>query len=203
MTRYLVDHETLPNLGILLSLYTGMRIGEVCGLQWRNILLDERCIYVNQTMQRIQNKNESGARTSVMITEPKSTSSKRTIPLQNMLISLLRNIEQAPDCFLLTGSENRFLEPRTMENHFNAAMRACGIEGATFHTCRHTFATRSIELGFDIKSLSEVLGHASVQITMDRYVHPSLEFKRENMNRLSALMAESLLNEGKSDESNS
>ena len=192
LNRYLIEHQTLCNLGILLSLYTGMRIGEVCALKWDGISLDERCIYVRQTMQRIPTQNPSGSRTSVILTTPKSITSLRTIPLPNILFSLLRNIEEDPDCFFLTAEPQQFIEPRTMENHFDAAMKACGIEGATFHTCRHTFATRCIELGFDMKSLSEILGHASVKITMDRYVHPSLEYKRENMNRLSSLMAESL-----------
>ena len=79
-----------------------------------------------------------------------------------------------------------------MENKLNAALRACGLESAGFHICRHSFATRCVELGFDTKTLSEILGHASVSITMNRYVHPSMEFKRENMKRLDALLEGSL-----------
>ena len=76
-----------------------------------------------------------------------------------------------------------------MENRFKKALRQAGIEDANFHALRHTFATRCVELGFDIKSLSEILGHASVNITLNRYVHPSMELKQKNMNMLSDLFA--------------
>ena len=63
-------------------------------------------------------------------------------------------------------------------------MDECNIAGAHFHTLRHTFATRCVEAGFDIKTLSEILGHSSIGITLNQYVHPNLDLKRENMNRL-------------------
>ena len=75
-----------------------------------------------------------------------------------------------------------------MENHFKAVAEECGIQNVSFHALRHTFATRCIELGFDIKSLSEILGHASVNITLNRYVHPSMELKQKNMDMLSELL---------------
>ena len=81
------------------------------------------------------------------------------------------------------------MEPRTLENHFSRVAAACDIHGATFHTLRHTFATRAIEFDFDPKSLSEILGHASVAITMNRYVHPSMEFKRRNMDKLADIFS--------------
>lgn len=68
-------------------------------------------------------------------------------------------------------------------------MDQCEIPDANFHCLRHSFATRCIETGFDIKSLSEILGHSTVNITMNRYVHPSMELKRENMNRLTDLFS--------------
>ena len=89
--------------------------------------------------------------------------------------------------FLLTG-ESKYIEPRCMENHFKAAVNACNIKDVNFHTLRHTFATRCVELGFNIKCLSEILGHSSVSITLNRYVHPSMEFKQKNMNMLSKLI---------------
>ena len=91
--------------------------------------------------------------------------------------------------YLLTGSETCFMEPRNLQNHFRKYQEACRLRPVNFHALRHTFATRCIEAGFDIKSLSEILGHANVNITMNRYVHPSLELKRENMNRLTNLFA--------------
>jgi integrase len=75
-----------------------------------------------------------------------------------------------------------------MQDHFKRVITACGIDHATYHALRHTFATRCVELGFDVKSLSELLGHAAVGMTLDRYVHPTLEHKRINMQRLSGHM---------------
>ena len=208
ISQYVVQHGSLADAGILLSLYTGLRIGEVCALRWKCISLDSQSLLVEKTMQRVQafredsvarkNSTEKAlapakrrrpkyARTNVVITEPKSACSVRSIPLPDALTAALKPLEAPPDCFLLTGKPDHFVEPRTLENHFVHVMDACGIKGATFHTCRHTFATRCIELGFDMKSLSEILGHANVNITLNRYVHPSMEFKRENMNKVSGL----------------
>lgn len=91
--------------------------------------------------------------------------------------------------YFLTGSSKKWIEPRTMQNHFKSISRKCNIKEVNFHALRHTFATRCIEYGFDIKSLSEILGHANVNITMNRYVHPTMDLKRNNMERLSPLLA--------------
>ena len=99
-------------------------------------------------------------------------------------------LQQKPaDAYLLTGTAFQYIEPRNMQNRFRKVTELCGIKNVNFHCLRHTFATRCIEAGLDIKSLSEILGHANVNITMNRYVHPSLELKRENMNRLTNLFA--------------
>ena len=83
----------------------------------------------------------------------------------------------------------RFMEPRLLQNHFKKILSGLGIEHANFHALRHTFATRCVELGFDIKSLSEILGHSTVNITLNRYVHPSMDLKQKNMNMLSDLFS--------------
>ena len=186
LNQYLCSHISLPNIGILLTLYTGLRIGELCALKWQDIILDEQILYVHHTMQRVQTFQEK-PRTQVIITDPKSTSSIRYIPIPDFLIEMIQTICQDEACFLLTGDAKKYMEPRTVENHFGRILRACSIEHATFHTLRHTCATRCIEQGVDVKTLSEILGHASVNITMNRYVHPSMEFKRENMNKLAGL----------------
>ena len=90
--------------------------------------------------------------------------------------------------YLLSGNSEKVIEPRSMQYHFKKVLRHCQIREANYHCLRHTFATRCVELGFDVKSLSEILGHASVNITMNRYVHPSMELKRKNMSKLSGLM---------------
>jgi site-specific recombinase XerD len=92
-----------------------------------------------------------------------------------------------PEAFLLTGKKLRFMEPRTMQNHFKRFLAASGIGNANFHCLRHSFATRAIELGFDVKSLSEILGHSSVKISLEKYVHSSFDLKRDHMAKLAAL----------------
>lgn len=188
LNRFLFARRDPISLGILLSLYTGLRIGELCALRWGDVSIEERSLYVHQTMQRLQSPDKSGNKTQIVVTTPKSPSSTRYIPLPDLLLKRLEAERCPDDCYLLTGQPDHFVEPRSMENRFKTVLRACHVENASFHACRHTFATRCIELGFDIKSLSEILGHASVNITMNRYVHPSMAFKRENMNRLSALI---------------
>jgi len=190
LNEYLFKHSDLVSLGILLTLYTGLRIGELCALKWEDISLEDHSIFVHRTLQRIQTFRPE-EKTRVIITEPKSSSSIRHIPIPHPLIKRLGKAKCHASCYLLTGKPDEYIEPRMMENHFNAITRCCDIRGSTFHTCRHTFATRCVELGFDIKSLSEILGHSNVTITMNRYVHPSMEFKQENMNRLSLLLSES------------
>ena len=125
----------------------------------------------------------------MIITTPKSICSIRTIPLPNELYKILIKHQKVSVGYLLTNTNNKFIEPRTMQNKFKKILKSIGIEDTNFHTLRHTFATRCIELGFDVKSLSEILGHATVNITMNRYVHPTLEMKKENMQKLSNLLA--------------
>lgn len=186
LCRYLLKKRDLPSLGIVLALYTGLRVGELCALRWEDIALDEGCLRVHHTLQRLP-AEEGPSKTVILLCPPKSPSSLRTIPIPAALIPLLREHSAGRDCFFLTGT-GQYIEPRSMENRLKAALRDCGLPPAGFHICRHSFATRCVELGFDTKTLSEILGHASVSITMNRYVHPSMDFKRENMNRLDMLL---------------
>lgn len=188
LSKYLCENLSLTNLGILLCLYTGIRIGEICALKWEDISFDDHYLYINKTMQRIQNKeNDEGAKTSILISEPKSECSIRKIPLPNAVFKLIV-ISKCPDnTYFLTGLPYAFIEPRTLQNRFKKVIKNCDIDNANFHALRHTFATRCIELGFDVKSLSEILGHANVNITLNRYVHPSMELKQKNMDMLSDL----------------
>lgn len=184
---YLQDNMNPISLGIVLCFFTGIRIGELCALKWDDFSISEKKMQVRRTMQRIRVDGLEKRKTVVRISEPKSISSIRTIPLPGALLELLEEF-YTPGAFLLTCDKKRFVEPRTMQNRFKAALSSCSISDANFHAIRHTFATRCIEMGFDVKSLSEILGHASVSITMNRYVHPTMALKRENMNRLSELL---------------
>lgn len=189
LNQYLRNDLSLSNIGILICMFTGIRIGEVCALKWKNVLFNERCISIESTAQRLQKFDIEGSRTEVVISEPKSPCSIRKVPIPDNLYYILRELKQGDEDFLLTGNNKDVLEPRTLQNRFKAVIKKCGIDDANFHSLRHTFATRCVEVGVDVKSLSEILGHASVNITLNRYVHPSMELKLKNINMLSDSLA--------------
>ena len=189
LCNYLLEELEPCDIGILVSLFTGLRVGEICALRWEDISLTDKTIRVQHTLQRVQNKSNQELKTKIMITTPKSACSIRTIPIPEELNKVLLTHKKVSVGYVLTNHAYKFVEPRTMQNRFKRALKLSGVEDANFHALRHTFATRCIELGFDVKSLSEILGHATVNITMNRYVHPTLELKKENMEKLSSLLA--------------
>ena len=186
LVRFLFHDHHPRKTGILLSLYMGLRLGEVCALKRQHILYKEEILCIRSTMQRIQNLEEEGKRrTKVIVTDPKSSSSVRDIPIPSFLMERLEDFRRLPeDAYLLTGRTDRFIEPRTLEYTLKRYLQNCSMEYVNYHTLRHTFATRCMEEGFDAKSLSEILGHSNVNITLNRYVHSSMEQKRKNMGRL-------------------
>ena len=185
LLSYLYQNPTSINTGIMLCLFTGMRVGEICALHWEDISLSEQTVYVHQTMQRIQNKNTTVPKTRIVVTTPKSSCSIRIIPLPKAVSTYIAKYCPPATGFFLTNS-NHNLEPcRIISN----VLSRNADSKKNYHILRHTFATRCVELGFDVKTLSEILGHASVNITMNRYVHPTLELKKENMQRLEELFA--------------
>lgn len=178
-----MDHS---KFGVLLSLYTGIRVGELCALQWEDFDLAHSKLKIRKTMQRIQDLgNGSVSKTKIVITEPKSQCSIREIPLPLFIVDVAKKFASNPKAYILTGTD-RYIEPRTMQNRFKSYVKECNVEPANFHVLRHTFATRCVEVGFEVKSLSEVLGHANVNITLNRYVHSSFELKHSNMNKLAS-----------------
>lgn len=189
LLSYLCQHLDNKNLGILICLFTGLRIGEICALQWKDINFSEKMLNVNQTMQRIQTDNDPNKKTEIIITAPKSSCSVRQIPLTKELVELLEKCYCGQSGFILTNSTKIYVEPRSMQYRLKNILDAIGINPVNFHTLRHTFATRCVELGFDIKTLSEILGHSSINMTMNRYVHPSMDLKTSNMQLLGSLFA--------------
>lgn len=189
LVKYLVKDMDQYKFGVLLAMLTGMRIGEVCALRWENVSLTDRTVLVCATMQRLRDLEERGTgKTRVIISDPKSSSSARLIPLTDYCVRLFRSrLCVNPAAFVLTGETGRFVEPRTLQYRLKRYTKECGLEGVHFHTLRHTFATRCVEVDFEIKSLSEILGHSSPRITLERYVHSSMKLKRDNMNKLAAI----------------
>ena len=177
--------EALP---MLLSLYTGMRIGEVCALKWEDIDWEKRTITVRRTAQRVaQTRGSASGRTVLMIGTPKSSRSQRGLPVPEFLLERLRRqMKTQGSTGYIFGTPAHAAEPRTLQRRFKRFMEKLGIAGAHFHTLRHTFATRLLELGVDIKTVSTLLGHGSVKTTLDFYAHSLVDQQRLAIEKLAA-----------------
>lgn len=184
LEEILLSSDDRISLGILLTLHTGIRNGELCGLRWSDFDFNSGTIRISRTVERIKDLSPLAERkTKVVITEPKTESSRREIPLPKTLCLYLRSHSGATDEYLLTGTDKPS-EPHTLYVRYERFLRRNGFESYTFHAIRHTFATRGIASGFDAKSLSEILGHSDVTTTLRCYVHPSMEEKRNQMETL-------------------
>lgn len=189
LLQYLYREMDIDKLGILLGISTGLRLGEICSLKWENIDLKRKMLYVNTTVQRIAVEGRE-SKTILLEGEPKSIFSKREIPLSDEMIKLLLPYYDNLKKYVIRG--DRPMEPRTLQNKFQRYLKLAGIEKKNFHILRHTFATNCINSGMDIKSLSEILGHSDVKITLNRYVHPTIETKRQYINSLSVIYGQYL-----------
>ena len=184
LERILWRSDDNVSLGILLSLYTGVRIGELCGLRWEDVDFNRGTVKISRTIERIANLNvTSSAKTKVIISAPKTENGIREIPLPQAMLAYLCMKKKSGQCYIVTGSE-RCSEPHTMYVRYQRYLKRNGFDAYTFHALRHTFATRCVEAGFDVKSLSEILGHSDVTTTLRSYVHPSMEKKRQQIEML-------------------
>lgn len=177
LTDYLINDNDIYKFGVLLTLYTGIRIGELCALTWDDITDDY--ILINKTMYRTKGQNN---KTEIKVGSPKTISSNRRIPLPQSLFPYIRKYKNKG--YVLSTEKQQFCEPRLMQLKFSKMIDKCGIEKANFHALRHTFATRCIEAGVDVKTLSEILGHSDVKTTLNKYVHSSFELKQQSMRQL-------------------
>ena len=182
LCNYLLHNLNPTSLCVLLSLYTGLRVGEVCGLMWGDIDFEKSVLTVRKTVQRIR----SGVHgTQIIADTPKSRSSRRSIPIPKFIIKLLRDSSSNKDFYILSNSII-ITEPRTLQRRFKAILKKTNLPSVGYHCLRHMFATNSLQAGFDVKTLSEILGHASVETTLNRYVHTSMERKIACMAMLEA-----------------
>ena len=177
---YLCSDMDIYKFGIYLALYTGLRLGELCALKWGDI--ENGRIKVRRTMQRLSN----GDGTTLNVGAPKTDSSIREIPIPTFLEETVEYFRDTnpKDRYVLAEGNKTVVEPRVMQYKFKRFLNEAGIEHANFHALRHTFATRCVECGFEVKSLSEILGHANVNITLNRYVHSSFQLKQSQMEKL-------------------
>ena len=185
LENYCLKENSLRSLGIIICLYTGLRVGEICALKWENIDLEKRELQVKYTLQRIYDENQK--RTKISLDTAKTKTSIRKIPISNKLYNILIKLKNNynDDDFFLTGSSKKFIEPRNYLNIFKNYLKKIKLKTSyKFHILRHTFATHCIEVGMDIKSLSEILGHANVQITLNIYVHSSYKRKKKFLEKL-------------------
>lgn len=173
LCKYLLKHQSPTALCILLSLYTGLRVGEVCGLMWSDIYFEKSILTVRRTVQRI---GADANKTRIITDTPKSRTSRREIPIPRFLLKLLRDSRSIDNHYLLSNSEI-VIEPRTLQRRFKSILKKADLPSVSYHSLRHTFATNCLQAGFDVKTLSEILGHASVETTLNRYVHTSMERK--------------------------
>ena len=173
--------------GILIALMTGIRIGELCGLKMKDISLTDNIISINKTVQRIYDKRKGT--TYIHIGQPKTISSIRIIPFPSLLGNILKKFyTDNPEHYFLTG-KSKPMEPRTYRQFFSRFLKKHDLKKVKFHEIRHTFAVRAIEIPeFDIKSLSEILGHKNVSFTLNVYGSANLKQKTVCMNLLNDLM---------------
>lgn len=176
--QYLTDNPNPKNLGILLCLQTGLRLGEICGLQWQDINLENKTLIIHRTLQKIYIKEKNRCYSKIIIDTPKTKTSNRTIPLNYDFINLIKSFYEDKSYYFITNNKN-YLEPHRYRHYYQKLLYSLNLPKLTFHSLRHTFATQAIELGIDYKTISEILGHSNISTTLNLYVHPKTEHKRK------------------------
>lgn len=185
LLEYLGDNFSFRNLGLLICLHTGLRIGEVCALQWKDLDVGIGVIHVTKTVQRIWMKDSEERSYTLSMGTPKTLTSMRDIPISRELIKTIRPLRKVmkEDFYVVSNAEEP-LEPRYYRDYFRKLLGELGIPPIRFHALRHSFATRCIESKCDYKTVSVILGHASLATTMDLYVHPGFAEKKKAIEKM-------------------
>ena len=184
--KAIINEKSWAALGILLCFYTGLRLGEVCALRWGDIDFDAGTMTIERTVSRIKSFEDDKNKTKLAVGNPKSRKSMRKIPIPAFMLDLSclsKKEEHEESFYVLTGTQVP-MEPRTFQKLFKRIQTISGVKSRKFHAIRHTFATRALELGVDIKTLSEILGHANVSTTLNIYAHSLFEQKKNAMERM-------------------
>ena len=184
--RYLIEKPTAQNIGVLLSLCTGMRIGEVCALQWQDVDFRQQIITIRHTVGRVYNCELKS--TEKIHTSPKTRNSCREIPISKELFQCLKMVKKTSIYPYVVGTSEHSKEPRSYRDYFFRLLKRLGIPKIVFHGLRHTFATRCIESQCDYKTVSVILGHSNVATTLNLYVHPNLNQKKKCVERMSKFL---------------
>ncbi len=183
--QYILEKKQAKLFGILLCLYSGLRIGELLALEWSDIDMTKAELTVNRTCHF--GKDKTGKYTRMTDT-PKTNSSARTIPLPKQLVPMLREIKKNSHSIYVISSGVKPISIRSYQRTFASVLQKLEIPHRGFHSLRHTFATRALECGMDVKTLSEILGHKSPTVTLNRYAHSLMEHKKEMMNKVGKLL---------------
>jgi len=186
LSDYLMENFTFKNIGLLVAMHTGMRIGEICALTWSDIDVINGVISVDKTIQRVYIIEEDGHKHTVLnLDSTKTKASEREIPISKKLLTKFKALKKVvnEDFYVLTN-ESKPTEPRTYRNYYKEVMRRLDIPPMKFHGLRHTFATYCIEGGADVKTTSVLLGHSNVSITLNTYCHPDMNKKRSVIDKI-------------------
>lgn len=185
MEEYILKSGSVKLFGIVLTLYTGLRIGELLALRWKDIDIRKGIVSVGKTCY----DGWQGGKYVKIIDVPKTENSARIIPLPKQLLLYIREASKnSKDAYVIPGRTDCGAEIRSYQRTFTALQKKLSIEHKGFHVLRHTFATRALEVGMDVKTLSEILGHNNPAITLKRYAHSLMEHKTEMMNKLGKLL---------------
>ena len=186
LMNHLIEQPTQQNIGVLLAICTGMRIGEVCALQWEDVDFTQRIITVRHTVGRIYNCELKT--TERIHTSPKTKNSCREIPISKQLFQSLKTVRKQSQSPYVVGTSTQSKEPRSYRDYFSRLLKRLNIPHLVFHGLRHTFATRCIESQCDYKTVSVILGHSNVATTLNLYVHPNLSQKKKCIDRMSKFL---------------
>ena len=167
-------------IGILICLYTGLRVEELLALEWTDIDFSKNELQVYKTCY-----DKGRLR---ITTTPKTTSSVRVIPIPKQFVPILKQLKKRCQSQYVISENGAYISIRSYQRSFELLLKRLGIPHQGFHSLRHTFATRALECGMDVKTLSEILGHKNATVTLNRYAHSLMDHKRDMMNRLGKLL---------------
>ena len=160
---------------VIVLMYTGLRKGELLALEWENIDFNEKKLTVKQNAVMVRNRAKDAETKFIHLVQDsgKTDSSCRIIPLNKKAIAALEEIKKINGDFkyVMATKSGKIMNPRNLSRMFETALERCNIEPTGVHACRHTFASMLFKAGVDVKTVSELLGHANVNITYNIYIH--------------------------------
>ena len=185
LEKYCLSSNKTNYLGIIICLYTGIRLGELLALTWNDIDFKSGIMTISKTAYRIKQNGKP----QVVIDKPKTKNSSRLIPLPKQLLEILKRARRiSKSDFVLSTRTGGIVGTRAYQKTYERILKKLNIPYKNFHSLRHTFATRAIEMGMDVKTLSEILGHKNPVITLQRYTHSMLSYKTEMMNKMGKML---------------